>query len=304
MENTYLIHRTDIHGAPSRRYWKLIYTAALRLGEDVRADEVIRISFNGDEFPTPAHEQAKHDQHNERFLGTLFLNNKSFQNIVFVHTTKFSRLKWVTFWPNSEDERAAEGTVEPLIKLALEGVPLSASEVVAEMHPEYIKNPGIDPTVLLARAKNLAETDAAQLLKTAEIWRDTAKANDERTKILLEENANLEDENKRLLEENERLKKEKMAASDRGNVVVENQAKKLVFVEENVLIYGSSNTVLHFDDGTKKSMKTSTFDKDLSVTNKAKKLVDRMVTTTCWDPVNEPGKWSRLGYFRNVYEAD
>ena len=304
MQNSYLIHKTDLQGRPSRRYWKLIYTAALRLGEIIREDDIVRISFTGENFLYDSADKIKHDPNNERFLGTLFLNNKSFQNIVFIHTKKFKNPRWVTFWPKSEDERAAESTVEPLIKLALEGEAISATEVVKEMHPEYIKNPGIDPTVLLARAKNVAERDATSLIKWAETWKDEAKANRERAKALEEENTFLEDENKRLIEEIDRLRGEIEAATNKGDVVIENEPKKLISVEENVLIFGSANTVLNFEDGTKKYIKTSTFDSDFSITKKAKTLIGRMVTTTCWDPKNEPGKWSKLGYFRNIYEVD
>ena len=306
MNNSYKIYKTDFEGKPSRRYWKLVYTVALRLGMALEEDDIIKFDFEGKEYPTPEKEAIKHDQSNERFRGTLLLNNTKFDGIIFVHTTKFSssRPRFVTLWPETEDERAAEGTVEPLIKLALEGEAIPASEVVTEMHPEYVKNPGIDPIVLLARAKTIAEKDASSLLRWAEIWKDKATANEERVRILEEENKSLDEEVKRLLRENERLKAEAATAGAKGDILVQNQAKKLISVEENVLVGRHLNTVLNFEDGTRKTIKISTFDRDLSVTNKAKTLVNRMVKTTCWDPKNEPGKYSNLGYFRNVYESE
>jgi hypothetical protein len=56
-------------------------------------------------------------------------------------------------------------------------------------------------------------------------------------------------------------------------------------------------------DGTQRHMKTTTFDRDGSITRKAKELVGSRVRTTCWDPIGSPGKWSRQGYFRNIYET-
>lgn len=304
MQNSYLIHKTDLQGSPARRYWKLIYTAALRLGEIIREDDVVRISFTGEHFPSASADKTKHDPYNERFLGTLFLNKKSFQDIVFIHTNKFKHPKWVTFWPKSEDERAAESTVEPLIKLALEGEAISATEVVTEMHPEYIKNPGIDPTVLLARAKNVAERDATSLIKWAESWKDEATAALERGKVLEEENTVLEGENKRLLEENERLKREKAQANAKGKQVTEHQGLILKSVETDIIIGNHLNTVLHFENGSRKTIKVITWDKDLSVTKKAQSLIGRRVMTTCWDPKDRPGIFSNMGYFNNIYEVD
>ena len=104
--------------------------------------------------------------------------------------------------------------------------------------------------------------------------------------------------------EQKRLKAEIDKAKYSGSGVKVEDAKVLVSVETDVMHRGSLNTVLKFSDGTIKTMKTATFDRDLSVTNKAKTLIGKKVKTTCWDPVNQPGKWSNQGYFRNVYEAD
>ncbi|WP_445779468.1 hypothetical protein [Shewanella sp.] len=77
----------------------------------------------------------------------------------------------------------------------------------------------------------------------------------------------------------------------------------LVAVNENVIVRGSACTVLVMADGTQRHMKTSTFDRDGSITRKAKELIGSRIRTTCWDPIGNPGKWSRQGYFRNIYET-
>jgi uracil-DNA glycosylase len=78
--------------------------------------------------------------------------------------------------------------------------------------------------------------------------------------------------------------------------------KILEAVNTEVNYRGSSCTELVMDDGTRLYMKTATFDKDLSITAKAKSLIGKKVKTSCWDPIGEFGKWSRQGYFRNIYE--
>lgn len=107
----------------------------------------------------------------------------------------------------------------------------------------------------------------------------------------------LEEEEKRLLDE---ISKAKTSGSElrveTGNL--------LVRVDTDVMHRGSLNTILTFSDGTVKTMKTSTFDPDFTITQKAKSLIGKRVKTTCWDPLNQPGKWSNQGYFRNIYEVD
>lgn len=302
MAYKYKIHRTDRDGNPSWRYWKLIYNAALRLGFSIPMIDVIEIEFDGDEFANDPETAKKHDPHHARYIGCMTINNTSFDNIVFIHTTKFGQPKFVTFWPESEDERASDSTVEPLVTLAMKGESISPEKIVAEMHPEFKRNPGIDPLILLNRAKNVAEEQASELLRLAEAWKDEAMASAVREERLAEENIQLENEKKLLGVEIERLKAEKIEANLKGETVVENASLLLISVETNVLIRNSLNTVLTFEDGSQKTMKVSTFDPNLLVTDKAKSLVGRRVITTCWDPVGKPGKWSRLNYFRNVYE--
>ena len=304
MRETYSVYKTDKHGKPTRRYWKLIYNAALRLGEVLPLDNIITLEFVGDVHPNTEPEKARHDEQNERFIGNLTLNHREFSDIVFVHTTRYGRPKPITFYPKSEDDSASEGTVEPLVTIALKGEAISPREVVKEMHPEFVKNPGINPVVLINRLKNIAEEDANKLLEYAESWKDQAVAERQRVANLEEEKKQLEDEKKQLEEEVKRLEEEKARASATDEEVIADLAKVLESVETDVMLGGNANTVLTFEDGSTKIMKVVTWDKDLAVTRKAKSLVGRRVTTTCWDPVSEPGRWSKNGYFRNIYEVE
>ena len=77
----------------------------------------------------------------------------------------------------------------------------------------------------------------------------------------------------------------------------------LVMVKEKQMVRGSSCTVLVMGDGSQRHMKTSTFDPDGVITQKAKTLVGSKIRTSCWDPKDNPGRWSSQGYFRNIYEA-
>ena len=107
----------------------------------------------------------------------------------------------------------------------------------------------------------------------------------------------------RIKEGEARYKLESLAAENDSSVATLSSSDKLVAVKEGIIIRGSACTVLVFEDGTERHMKTSTFDREGLVTKKAKELVGSRVKTTCWDPIGSPGKWSRQGYFRNIYET-
>lgn len=111
-------------------------------------------------------------------------------------------------------------------------------------------------------------------------------------------------DNERLTAENERFKKEKAAARQEGQDATLSSPDTLVEVQERQQHKGSNCTILVMADGTRRYMKVATFDPDGRVTRKAKSLVGRRVRVSCWDPINEPGKWTRLGYFRNIYAVE
>ena len=113
-----------------------------------------------------------------------------------------------------------------------------------------------------------------------------------------------EKENEKLRNEIIKLNNEKERGKLKGNNVIVEEPQILEKVETNVLYRGSINTILTFRNGSVKSIKISTFDKDLQVTKKAQSLIGKKVKTTSWDPINEPGKWSSQGYFRQIYEVE
>ena len=83
-----------------------------------------------------------------------------------------------------------------------------------------------------------------------------------------------------------------------------NQPALLVAVDPNIPYQGASCTRLTLDFGGGKQefryMKTSTWDKNFAITRKAQNLIGKHVTTSCWDPVAQPGLWSNQGYFNDL----
>ena len=109
--------------------------------------------------------------------------------------------------------------------------------------------------------------------------------------------------NKNLEEEFEQFSSQQSIANSQGSTETLKKKKILEAVNTEVNNRGSLCTELVMEDGTRLYMKTATFDKDLNITAKAKSLLGRKVKTSCWDPIGETGKWTRQGYFRNIYEV-
>ena len=166
------------------------------------------------------------------------------------------------------------------------------------------------------KAKSEARLEFSKLVRQLES--DKRRAEDAITKLTVvvdnerQQREKAESENEALakklgIKENE-LKSymselEKMKRTRAGHDLNLDRGERLQAVNEGVYHRGSLCTELVFANGLRKYMKISTFDRDLSVTVKAKRLVGEVVKTTSWDPVREPGKWSRQGYFMNVYQA-
>lgn len=104
-------------------------------------------------------------------------------------------------------------------------------------------------------------------------------------------------EDKRLMDAAEQAEKQ-------GNDLLLTRSLKLLKVEEDVLYRGSKCTRLIMEDDTSRYMKTAVFDRNGTVTNRAKEFEGMRVQLSCWDPKDEPGKWSSQGYFRDVYLVD
>lgn len=205
-----------------------------------------------------------------------------------------------------------------------------------EMHPLYLQGRLTDSAGLLKYLSSSiarkdierfesvaaqARADTARLIKNLEIAREEAemarnkaermeKVAKEAISIVegleverSQQKTKIDELEARIKEGEARYQIEVSAAKQDSSVATLSAPDTLIEVNERVLIRGSICTVLVLADGTRRHMKSATFDRDGSITKKAKELVGSRVRTTCWDPVNSPGKWSSQGYFRNIYET-
>ena len=188
-----------------------------------------------------------------------------------------------------------EHHLSAVIRSLRESGDISVDELI-EMHPLYLNGKvkkHSDLIKILVDKKSFDEISRIQSIA------DNAVTKYEELK---RENERLMQENKRMEEELDEFRAQEQIANAQGSTQTLEREKILEAVNTEVLHRGSSCTELVMGDGTRLYMKTITFDRDLRVTAKAQTLVGKKVKTSCWDPIREPGKWSRQGYFRNVYE--
>lgn len=234
--------------------------------------------------------------------------------------TQSPLLKVVTVWRNDQKN---EFYLSELMKSLRKDKKISVKDLI-DLHPRYLSGElvtmsALFDALLMKKGSALKETDPDIEEKIKAKYEDQIKKLQNDTSRVREiaevavkglkeqENINREQKNDYdlLAAEFEEYKKENQrAASDRTtSFATLSGITTLIAVNRNIMHRGSSCTELVLSNNDRKYMKTKTFDPFLSVTSKAERLVNRQVKTTCWDPINQPGKWSNQGYFRGIYEV-
>ena len=311
-------------------------------GEEIYVDVVAHEHANMDSLPfrygfqyAKTSELRIYDVENKEFqsnnrikLQAKFLDDRGeVQDGTFILIKTFApNLKLVTVWRNDQQN---EFYLSELMKRLRKAGTLSVQDLL-DLHPRYVAGElaTMDELfkALLEKRSELGKYDIrtatseiqaqydseiASLKKELGRVRGIAKTaidglneRDDVIRSQAQKIQNQDEELKLLQQELEPYRQENKRAAQRREIATLGAIVTLQQVNRSVLHRGSSCTELVFSDGTRKYMKTATFDRDLSITTKAERLVGSVVRTTCWDPVHEPGKWSRQGYFRGIYEVD
>jgi len=242
-------------------------------------------------------------------------NLEQFGEFVIGSRSGFNLPILITVWRNDADTE--KHLSEVMISLRKRGW-LSPS-ALRELHPKYIAGEiATHADLVELLAKNLSEekvkslreivTDYEEKINTVKAERDSALQTANETKIhndlLTKDNAEKDRFLRFYKEELERYKRDEIEAKRDGKEAILSSPDILKDVLTNQLYRGSSCTILIMGDGTKRYMKTSIFDPRGIVTAHAISLKNKRVRISFWDPINEPGKWSKQGYFRNIYAVE
>ena len=283
----------------------------LRYGIHFKADETIKLSRI--KFSTRTQKNPNRVGLEAYFFDTN--NVEQFGQFVIGTQRGIDKPVLVTVWRNDTDTEFHLSEV--MMSLRKDGY--LTPEVLLGLHPLYRQGKiakHSDLVVLLGttmseqQVQKMSEIVAEAVHKTDQLIaeRDTATAlAEEKAQDLAKEkgdHAITKERAKFLEKEVERYKLEKLSASRDNKQATLSPPDTLVQVLERQIYRGSSCTILKMADGSQRHMKTSTFDPTGSVTAHAKTLIGKRVRISCWDPVNQPGRWSNEGYFRNVYATE
>ena len=243
----------------SRRYWKIVYTAALRLGVLIPLEngKFIKVKFKG----TQINEQSRknHNPNNSQLEGSITLGRETFDDIILIESKYGHKRDIITFWPKSDHTDAHKNTTAALVNIAMDGKAYKPEDVIKFMYPEFVRNPGIDPAVLINKFRVSAEVEVVALSKKIAEYQEKESSTDE-LQLLYEEiktdNARYEDALKREKErgvEREKLLKDiqnKLAELEGTSESAYASPKKLKSVIPKTNKDGSKTLTLKLGDGT------------------------------------------------------
>jgi hypothetical protein len=153
IQASFTIHKTWYNNESggsgiNRRFWKVVYTAALRLGEQLDLnDEKIFIDIDVEPYP----EVVAH-RDNESFLGKIKINGTEYNNVIVIAGPRAeSKFRLISFWPKSQHPDAHKSYTDPLVDTAIDGTPFPVDIVATEMHQAFTNNPGVSPAVLMQK---------------------------------------------------------------------------------------------------------------------------------------------------------
>lgn len=101
------------NGAPSYRYFKLLFTAALRLGEALAIRAPLNVQLTGTKTDDPPYKQR------QNYLGCISLNGRSYDDVIFVVDHGRESPELVTFWRKGQvgDKPGSKGGAHPFAEL-------------------------------------------------------------------------------------------------------------------------------------------------------------------------------------------
>lgn len=234
------IHQTQRDSdQQNRRFHKIMYTAALRLGVIPKIwNGYIEIEFDG--FVT---NEVRAHEANEALRGTLFINDQSFDDVILIHHPNATgRSSLVTFWPVSQHEDAKNSYTDPLVDTAMDGTPYDIELVATVMHEKFQENAGVSPATLMKilyeqenqtlregalRIGELLEESLQrekETISVAESAKQTAIEEKERNKVLLKENDVLINANDVLAKEIEQMRKALESITERSKIETDQES--------------------------------------------------------------------------------
>lgn len=298
MNLSFSIWERSASGLPNRRFHKVRYTAALRLGV---VPEAIRgrldVQFSGDvTLDVEAHPGRTALQ------GTLQIGGRDFSGIVVIVERKADgRYNIVTFWPASQHPDAHHSYTDPLVDTAMDGTPFDIEVVATTMHAAFLENAGASPATLMKKiyeAENSLLKDAAD--RYGRLFEESLEREREvQAELTLEKSARqrLEAEAAENKVEIDRLRRESVRVAPPGTAVKSSNVVTLERVTEGRRGRQDQRAILlHMSDGT---IRANNWPNGYQPRLKyAQKLEGKRVRTDVW------GEYRWQDWFQNIYPVE
>jgi hypothetical protein len=295
---TFSIWERRADDLPNRRFHKVRYTAALRLGVVPEATNGrLEVRFSGDIAPDVEPHPGK-----AALKGTLQIANRGFPEVVVIAKSRTDgRYDLVTFWPVSQHPDAHQSYTDPLVDTAMDGTPFDVEIVATTMHAAFLENAGASPATLM---KRIYETEHSVLKEAAERYARLLEESHERERQSEAELARERSGRQRAeadatesRAELERLRQESARVAPPGTLVQPSNVAVLERVEEGQRGRDNQRAILlHMSDGTVRANNwPNSYQARL---NYARRLEGRKIRTDVW------GNYPWQEWFQNIYVVD
>lgn len=292
------IWEQSANGLPSRRFHKVRYTAALRLGVVPEAKNGrLEVRFSGDVTSAVAPHPGR-----TALEGTLQIGGRHFPDVVVIAERKADgRYNLVTFWPVSQDPDAHQSYTDPLVDTAMDGTPFDVEVVATTMHAAFLENAGASPATLM---KKIYETENSRLKDAADRYGRLLEESLEREREVHAEltqersvRQRAEADAAESKAELERLRRESLCVAPPGTLVRPSSVASLERVEEGRRGREDQRAILlHMSDGTVRANNwPNGYQARLSY---AQRLEGRRVRTDVW------GSYPWQEWFQNIYPVE
>ncbi len=298
MNLAFSIWERSASGLPNRRFHKVRYTAALRLGVVPEATRGrLDVRFSGDvTLDVEAHPGRTALQ------GTLQIGSRDFSGVVVIVERKADgRYNLVTFWPVSQDPDAHHSYTDPLVDTAMDGTAFDVEVVATTMHAAFLENAGASPATLM---KKIYETENSLLRDAADRYGRLLDESLERERevhaeLTLERSVRqrVEAEAAESKAELERLRRESVRVAPPGTAVRPSNVATLESVTEGRRGRDDQRAILlHMSDGT---VRANNWPNGYQARLRyAQKLEGRRVRTDVW------GDYPWQEWFQNIYPVE
>jgi len=298
LKDTFHVHRNFADGKPNRRFFKLVYTAALRLGYELPEWED-RIKVEVDALP---YNDIQGHGLNKLFIGSLTIYSRTFENIVVVvKPMSNNKNHIISFWPESQDPDAHKSYTDPLVDTAMDGIPFDVSIVATRMHKKFLENAGVSPATMMM---NILMGEKLELTKTVDDYAEAFEHSKNREKALKDENnlskdmiESLQIESQKKSKLIEELRDNSQLIPNESNLVTSSNEAVLEGVKKGIGPLNKETIFLYMSDG---SIRKNNWEKGMKARYQyAENLVGRKVRTDVWNKHNTNYHWK--DWFQNIY---